>query len=140
MLKAVISMLKSLFFATALAAAFALPAFADEPRSEDENFAPRCAAPMPPPAIDGAKATQADMDSGKNAVDGFLSDSDKYQRCLRKFLGQKKDMAEFVKSTVPRYVTTGVETRIAANQEQKVQTGKDYNAAVVAFKAKSGTP
>lgn len=133
-------MLKSFFLATALAAASALPAFADAPRSGEGNFAPHCTAPIPPPAIDGAKATQADMDADKNAVTGFLADSDKYQRCLRKFLGQKKDMAEFVKSTVPRSVVTGVETRIAANQEQKVQAGKDYNAAVVAFKAKSGKP
>lgn len=133
-------MLKKTVLAATFAMAFALPAFAADVQSEDESFAPHCTAPVPPPVIDGTKATQADLDAGKNAVNDFVSASDKYQRCLRKFLGGRQDMAQFAKTSVPTSVTKGVETRIAANQRQKEQVGKDYNDAVAAFRARGGTP
>jgi hypothetical protein len=133
-------MLKKILLATALVMAGAFPAAADEAGNDDANFAPHCTAPVPPPVIDGAKATQADLDAGKSAVGDFLSASDKYQRCLRKFYGGKQDMAQFAKTSVPNYITKGVETRIADNQHQKEQVGQDYNTAVTAFNARSGKP
>lgn len=128
-------MLKNLMLAAALSCICALPAFADE-----ENFAPHCVAPMPPPTIDGARASEADLTAGKTAVEDFVLASDKYQRCLRKYLGGQQDMAQFAKTNVPTSVVKGVETRIAANQRLKEQVGQGYNDAVLAYKTKSGTP
>lgn len=127
----------------ALVAAFTLcvsPAFARDDAAADHDYAPSCTAPVPPALVDGAATTKAQLDAAHEAVDAFMSQSDRFQRCLGRALGARQDLAFSTHSNVPVVVLKQINGRAEANQRQKEQVGKDYNAAVKTFQAKNGTP
>jgi hypothetical protein len=112
-------------------AAPALPA--DEHELNDH-----CARPVAPAAIDGAVATETELASARENLQGFLKASDRYQVCLRRYVGGQEDLAMFVKTTVPEWIRKGVETRIAQNQKEKEAAGARYNEAALTYKARHG--
>jgi hypothetical protein len=110
----------------ALAAIFALcvsPAFARDDAPDDHDYAPACTAPAPPANIDA---------NSHDVVEAFLADSDRYQRCLGRALGARQDLAFATHSNVPVVVVKQIDDRAAANQRQKEQVAKAYNAATTA--------
>ena len=103
---------------------------------EEYNYAPACEAPAPPSI--GTPATEAELNAAHDAVTGFLSVSDSYQRCLGLALGKQQDTAFFMHSNVPKHVVKQIEGRVAANQKQKEDIAANYNAAALRFK--TGAP
>ncbi len=57
--------------------------------------------------------------------------------CLRLYVGGQENLAFSVHSTVPKWIYTGIDAKVAANQKDKQAVGDNYNAAVAAYKAKS---
>ena len=122
-----------------LTSAFALLAFGASAQ-EDYNYAPACVAPEPPMAVDGATATETQLAAGHDAVLHFMRVSDSYQSCLGLALGKQQNTAFFMHSNVPKHIVKQIEGRAADNQKQKERVAADYNAAVVAFRARTGAP
>jgi hypothetical protein len=83
-----------------------------------------CDVPVAPLAIDGASATEQQMEAAHDAVKMFIRNSDRYQDCL----GRVGD-DQFSKNQE-------VQSAISANQADKQQVGDAYNAAVEVFKAR----
>jgi hypothetical protein len=112
-----------------LAAAFAAlslaPAFAEDAA---------CTVPIPPVAIDGAVATQEQMNAMHDDVVNFIKASDDYQNCVIADLNAKKEKAHKMKIEFDPYVQKEDEGLIAANQRLKEKVGGEFNAAVQAFK------
>lgn len=117
--------------------AAAPPAPAPAPVADEHEIKDNCTRPVIPPPIDGKTASSAQMASAKQSVDGFLAASDRYQTCLRLYVGRQEDTAFNVHSTVPAWVYKGVDKKVAANQKDKQAVGDSYNAAVAAYKAKT---
>lgn len=111
-----------------LAAAFVAvslaPAFAQEAT---------CTAPIPPAALDGATATQEQMNAMHDDVVTFLKQSDDYQSCIVADLDAKKAKAHRMKIEFDPYVAKEAEGLAAANQRLKEKVGGEFNAAVKAF-------
>jgi len=118
----------------------ALPAAASDPAApqDDFDYTPACSPPAAPAAVDAT--TQAQLDAAHDAVNAFMAASDSYQRCLGRALGARQDLAFFAKTNVPVVVTKQIERKARDNQHQKELAGRDYNAAVAAFQAKTGKP
>ena len=104
---------------------------------DEHEIKDNCTRPVAPPPIDGKTASGAQMASAKQSIDGFLAASDRYQTCLRLYIGRQEDTAFTVHSTVPAWVYKGVDKKVAANQKDKQAVGDSYNAAVAAYKAKT---
>lgn len=120
-------MLKKSILASVLVLA-ATPAFAD---------LSSCYEPIPPVAMDGAKATEAQLKSGRTDVMDFIKSSDDYQICLNsEFIAMKKK-AEQSKDKTPLdpSIQAGVASKLDANQKLKERVGKEYNDAVNAYNA-----
>lgn len=118
-----------------MAGVFASIAFAAS-ADEEYNFAKACEVPPSPSAIDGAFATQAQIEAGRDAVTGFIAASDSYQRCLGRALGKQQETAFYMHSNVPVHIVKQIEGKAAANQKEKQRVADEYNAAVAAFHAK----
>jgi hypothetical protein len=99
-----------------------------------------CSEPIAPAAIDGATATEAQMKAAVADVKTFIKDSDDYQTCLLADLTAQKRAAKNQKDKDKQKLDPGVEAAVQAkidtNQKLKERVGAEYNAAVVAFKAK----
>ncbi|HWA31681.1 MAG TPA: hypothetical protein VG867_11305 [Rhizomicrobium sp.] len=94
-------------------------------------------APIPPAAIDGGKATEAQMKDAHDDVVNFIKASDDYQGCLFADLNkQKQDAAKAnPPKTLDPSVEQGVNAKVDANQKMKEKVGAEFNAAVQAYKA-----
>ena len=121
-------MFKTLGLAVALAAVSAAPAFA-------QNLA-NCAEPIAPVAIDGNKATTAQMNAAHDDVMSFLKQSDDYQVCLLREEKLANDAAVKDKKDPDPALDAAVKSKIQANQSLKERIGNEFNAAVTAYKAR----
>ena len=118
--------LKTLGLVAALAGLSVTPALADSV----------CQEPIAPAAVNGATATTAQMNGAHEDVLTFIKQSDDYQSCLLKeFTDAKLDAAKNKKTLDPS-IETAVQAKVDANQHLKEKVGGEYNAAVMAYKAK----
>lgn len=118
--------LKTLGLVAALIGASAVPAMAQS----------SCQEPIAPAAVDGATATTAQMNGAHDDVVTFIKQSDDYQACLYKELKDAKEDAVKNKKDVDPSVEAGVSAKVEANQHLKEKVGGEFNAAVIAYKAK----
>jgi hypothetical protein len=119
-------MLKTAGLVSALLLASAAPAFAQS----------ACAEPIAPVAIDGGKASTAQMNAAHDDVMTFLKQSDDYQLCLLKELKDASDAAKKDKKDLDPAIQADVNAKVQANQSLKEKVGAEFNAAVIAYKAK----
>jgi TonB family protein len=119
---------------------YALPSPADvapaAPAVDEHEIKDNCTRPVMPSPVDGKSATSAEMVSAKQGVDAFLKASDRYQTCLRLYVGGQENLAFSVHSTVPKWIYSGIDAKVAANQKDKQAVGDSYNAAAAAYKAR----
>ena len=94
-------------------------------------------APFAPAAIDGGKATEAQMKDAHDDVVNFIKTSDDYQKCLYDDLDRQKAAAAKAKDPKPldQGAIDAVNAKVASNQKTKEKVGAEYNAAVHAYKA-----
>jgi len=113
----------------AVLALAATPAFADMSS---------CYEPIPPAAVDGAKATEAQMKSALNDVKDFIKASDDYQNCMNsEYMAMEKKAKESKdKTPVDPSIKAGVQNKIDANQKMKERVGAEYNTSAIAYNAK----
>ena len=122
-------MLKTLGLAVVLFVAAAAPAMAES----------ACQEPIAPAAVDGSKATTAQMNGAHDDVMTFIKQSDDYQACMLKELSDLQADAVKNKKTLDPSIQTGVTAKVDANQHLKEKVGGEYNASVLAYKAKHPT-
>jgi hypothetical protein len=119
-------MLKTLGLVAPLLCMSAMPALAQS----------QCQEPIAPAALDGATATTAQMNNAHDDVMTFIKQSDDYQSCLFKELSDEQADAVKNKKPLDPSVQTAVSAKVDANQHLKEKVGGEYNAAVMAYKAK----
>ena len=119
-------MLKTLGLVAALVLVSALPAYAQS----------ACSEPIAPAAVDGSIATTPQMNAAHDDVVTFLKQSDDYQSCLLREFKQAQADALKAKKDVDPALQTAVNAKIQANQSLKEKVGGEYNASVLAYKAK----
>jgi len=119
-------MLKTLGLVAGLVLVSAAPAWAES----------ACSEPIAPAAVDGSTATTAQMNAAHDDVMTFLKQSDDYQVCLLKELNDAKADAVKNKKDLDPSIEAGVDAKVQANQALKEKVGAEFNAAVVAYKAK----
>ena len=118
--------LKTLGLAVALVGLSAAPALAQS----------ACQEPIAPTAVNGATATTTQMSGAHDDVVTFIKQSDDYQSCLYKELSDAKADALKNKKVVDPALEPAVASKVDANQHLKEKVGGEYNAAVMAYKAK----
>jgi hypothetical protein len=118
--------LRKLGLVAALAALSVSPALAQS----------TCQEPIAPVAVDGATATSAQMNGAHADVMTFIKQSDDYQLCLYKELDDAKADAIKNKKQIDPALESGVAKKVDANQHLKEKVGGEFNAAVIAYKAK----
>ncbi|HWA04418.1 MAG TPA: hypothetical protein VG819_12925 [Rhizomicrobium sp.] len=121
-------MLNRLVIAAALATGLAMPALADSGS---------CYEPVAPAAIDGSKATEAQMQSALKDVKSFIAASDDYQSCLLSDLAEQKRQAARSKDKTPLdpSIEAAVDAKVQKNQALKEEVGKEFNASAQAYNA-----
>ncbi len=119
-------MLKTLGLVVALLGASAVPALAQS----------ACQEPIAPAAIDGAVATTAQMGNAHDDVMTFIKQSDDYQSCLLKEFNDLQTDAVKNKKPLDPAIQTAVSAKVDSNQHLKEKVGGEYNASVIAYKAK----
>ena len=105
--------LKRLGLVAALVGLSAAPALAES----------ACQEPIAPVAIDGATATTVQMNGAHEDVMTFIKQSDDFQLCL-------------YKKQIDPALEPAVAKKVDANQHLKEKVGGEFNAAVIAYKAK----
>lgn len=119
-------MLKTLGLVASLVCLSAVPALAQS----------ACQEPIAPAALDGATATTAQMSNAHDDVMTFIKQSDDYQSCLFKEFSDLQADAVKNKKTLDPSIQNEVTAKVDANQHLKEKVGGEYNAAVMAYKAK----
>jgi hypothetical protein len=96
-----------------------------------------CDEPYAPAALDGSKATEAQMKGAHDDVMTFMKSSDDYQSCLLDDLKNQRQTAAKAKDPKPLdpSIEAGVNKAVDANQRMKEKVGAEFNAAVIAYKA-----
>jgi hypothetical protein len=96
-----------------------------------------CDEPYAPAAVDGSKATEAQMKGAHDDVMTFMKSSDDYQSCLLDDLKNQQDTAAKAKDPKPldQSIVDGVNKKVDVNQRMKEKVGAEFNAAVIAYKA-----
>ncbi len=120
-------MLRKFGFACLLLAGSAVPALADSSS---------CSEPIAPVAIDGGTATEAQVGAMQADVKNFLTASDDYQSCLLHDLNDQKEAALKAKKDLDPSIEAAVQSKVDANQKLKERVGGEWNATVMAYKAK----
>jgi hypothetical protein len=120
-------MLSKIVLACAFTLGLAMPALADSSS---------CSEPIAPAAVDGNTATLKQMKDAVADVKEFLKASDDYQACLVSDLAQQQRDAKKNKKDFDPAITSAATAKVDANQALKEKVGGEYNAAVVAYKAK----
>lgn len=118
--------LKRLGLVAALVGLSAAPALAES----------ACQEPIAPVAIDGATATTAQMNGAHEDVMTFIKQSDDFQLCLYKELDDAKQDALKNKKQIDPALEPAVAKKVDGNQHLKEKVGGEFNAAVIAYKAK----
>ena len=95
-----------------------------------------CQEPIAPVAIDGATATTAQMKGAHEDVMTFIKQSDDFQLCLYKELDDAKQDALKNKKQIDPALEPAVAKKVDGNQHLKEKVGGEFNAAVIAYKAK----
>jgi hypothetical protein len=95
-----------------------------------------CQEPIAPAAVDGSTATTAQMNGAHDDVVTFIKQSDDYQSCLYKELTDAKADAVKNKKDLDPAIEAAVAAKVDSNQHLKEKVGTEFNAAVVAYKAK----
>jgi hypothetical protein len=94
-------------------------------------------APIAPAAVDGSKATEAQMKDAHDDVVNFIKASDDFQSCVIADLARQK--REAAKANPPKTLDAAVEAsanaKVDGNQKTKEKVGAEYNASVQAYKA-----
>lgn len=97
-----------------------------------------CYEPIPPAAVDGGAATEAQMKAAQSDVKDFIKASDDYQDCLNHQFAELKRKAAMSKDKQP--LDPSIQAEVAAredkNQKTKEKVGAEFNAAVAAYNAK----
>lgn len=119
-------MLKTIGLVAALVLGSAVPAMAQS----------MCSSPIAPAAIDGGTATTAQMSAAHDDVTTFLKQSDDYQTCVLKEFNDAKTAALAAKKDIDPALVAATDTKIKANQSLKEKVGAEFNASVLAYKAK----
>ncbi len=119
-------MLKTIGLVAALMLASAVPALADS----------ACAEPIAPAALDGNTATTAQMSAAHDDVMTFLKQSDDFQVCVLREFHEAQAAALKDKKELDPAIGPAADSKIKANQALKEKVGAEYNAAVIAYKAK----
>jgi len=119
-------MLKTLGLVVALVGLSVAPAIAES----------ACQAPIAPAAVDGSTASTAQMNGAHDDVMTFIKQSDDYQACVLREFNELKADAVKNKKTLDPSIETEVTQKVDANQHLKEKVGGEYNAAVMAYKAK----
>jgi TonB family protein len=101
----------------------------------DHDIRDGCPKPTVPPSIDGRSSTDVQVDAQRELVNAFIRESDHYQQCIRRFIGQREDLAFSVHSTVPKWFYDSAQQEIDANQKDKEAVGKAFNDAVQIWQA-----
>ena len=126
---------------TAVKIHYALPApgAASSPTlpTDEHEINDHCTRPDAPATVEGAIATSAEMASAHETLQRFLVASDRYQTCLRLYIGAEENLKFSVHSTVPAWVYKGIDKKVAENQKDKQAAGDSYNAAVAKFKPRT---
>ena len=105
--------------------------------ADEHEINDHCTRPAAPAPVNGAAATGADMTSAHDALQKFIQASDRYQTCLRLYIGAQENLTFSVHTTVPAWVYKGIDKKVAENQKDKQDAGDSYNEAVAKFKAKT---
>jgi len=94
-------------------------------------------APIPPAAIDGAKATEAQIKDARDDVMNFMKASDEYQSCVLADLDRQKREAAKKKDPKPldQGIVDAANKSVANNQRDKEKVGAEFNAAVHSYKS-----
>lgn len=116
-------MLKTFALACAIAAATGLPAFGQD----------TCSEPIPPSPINGATASEKQLNDATQDVKTFLRQSSDYQDCVIGDLKAKKAQAQHDKKDLDPSVAAAAQTRIDANQKMKEKVGTEMNTAALQF-------
>jgi hypothetical protein len=119
-------MLKTLGLVVALVGLSVVPAMADS----------ACQEPIAPAAIDGSTATTAQMNGAHDDVMTFIKQSDDYQACVLREFNELKAAALKDKKPLDPSIEAAVTQKVDSNQHMKEKVGGEYNAAVMAYKAK----
>ena len=101
-------------------------------------WAASCVDPVPPVAVNGSAVSEQQMKDAHDDVVNFIKSSDDYQSCLIADLNAQKMKAAKAKDPKPLdpAIEQQVQARIDGNQRMKEKVGAEFNAAVLAFKAK----
>lgn len=96
-----------------------------------------CDEPYAPAAVDGSKATEAQMKGAHDDVMNFMKSSDDYQSCLLDDLKNQEAQAAKAKDPKPLdpSIAAAVNKKVDDNQKMKEKVGSEFNAAVMAYKA-----
>ena len=102
-------------------------------------LAAQCNDPIPPAAIDGTKATEAQLGAASHDANVFIKASDDYQECLNADLARQKMAAAAAKDpkSLDPSIVEGVDAKIAANQQMKERVGGEFHGALVAYCSRS---
>ena len=120
-------MLKTLGLVAALVGLSAVPALAHS----------ACQEPIAPAAVDGSTATTAQMNGAHDDVITFIKQSDDYQSCVLQGTQRRQGRcAEEQESRSIRRSRPPLPQKVDGNQHLKEKVGGEYNAAVMAYKAK----
>jgi hypothetical protein len=95
-----------------------------------------CQEPIAPAAVDGSTATTAQMNGAHDDVMTFIKQSDDYQACVLREFNELKAAALKDKKPLDPSIEAGVTQKVDSNQHMKEKVGGEYNAAVMAYKAK----
>jgi hypothetical protein len=92
-------------------------------------------APIPPAAVDGSKATEAQLKDAIADFKTFQSASDDWQSCIYADLDRQKAAAAKAKDPKPlsQSIIDAVDAKAHANQRDKEKTGAEINAAIHAY-------
>jgi hypothetical protein len=104
-----------------------------------------CMNPIAPAAVDGSKATTAQMNGAHDDVVNFIKSSDDYQQCLLNVVTDLKRQAakhagEKDAKPFDPAIATEANAKIDANQRMKEKVGAEFNAAVHAYQAAHPAP
>ncbi len=102
-------------------------------------LAAACSEPYPPEiTVNGATATEQQMNDAIKDFKRFQKASDDYQACLMADLAAQKAAAAKAKDPKPLdpSIAAGVGAKIQANQADKEKVGGELNAQIAAFKQK----
>jgi hypothetical protein len=99
-----------------------------------------CIEPYAPVIPAAETVSEPQILSVQTQVQGFLADSDSYQRCLEVYIRQMREEAEREREPADTTTITRIIRMIESNQREKVRVGEEYNAVARAYNALHNPP